>query len=376
MVDGDQPITGTLHSRLLAPNNTGKLNLVMITEFSNAVADTPLGMPVDPGEIDAGLLELWKDNETATRASLMNLAIVSESPGALLENTRSVYRLTLEHACRVILIEALTQSAAKETEAWITAHCSLGPDGGKAVCCEQLAFRMHGYSPARLTNLLFANLESDLPLVLWWQTSLNSHFDQRIYSRIDRLLIDSQSWADPQSEFERLMAVYQHRTQYFVIHDLNWTRTFHLRLAIAAGFEDGSALEALDGLQSIEIHHGPEFATTAYLLAAWILERLQLGGNNAPRLSVSESPVMEYPIERVIFTTERGPMVLHRTDTHFYTWEGIGSAAVLPFSAGSNDVAELLTDQLGRGGNNGAYLPIAQRALSLMNAAQSTSTSA
>ncbi|MFT4639568.1 MAG: glucose-6-phosphate dehydrogenase assembly protein OpcA [Verrucomicrobiales bacterium] len=317
-----------------------------------------LGIPTAPSEIDAGLRALWKENETATRASLMNLAIYSESSEALRINTQCVHQLTLEHACRVLLIEARLTSPSAPTDAWITAHCSLRPDGRKAVCCEQLAFRTHGNSPARLTNLLFANLDSDLPLVLWWQASLSGHFDPRLYTRIDRLIIDSQAWEEPTLEFERLLAAYADRTQHFVIHDLNWTRTFHLRLAIAAGFEDPIALKALGSLQSIQITHSTGYETTASLLGAWLLGRLPT--QTPPKLLLKES-VGSHPVTTIVFNAMSENLIIERTNDRFYTWIGTGTPRHFP--ADKNDLSLLLIDQLGRGGNNAAYLQVAKRAM-------------
>ncbi len=331
-----------------------------------------LGQRTEPDKIDAGLRDLWSANETATRASLMNLAIYSESPGALQKNTQCVHQLTLEHACRVILIEALASSPESHTEAWITAHCSLGPEGQKEVCCEQLAFRMHGHSPGRLTNLLFANLESDLPLVLWWQASLIAHFDQRISSRVDRLLIDSQLWNDPVPEFEQLRTSYENRSHYFAIHDLNWTRTFHLRLAIAAAFEDPRSLANLRSLQTIEIVHGSDYGTTAQLLGAWLLERLDNNHSGSssqvplPDLRFRVSPASIGPIASLSFVSTGKLMTLEHTDGgSYYTWTAYPGAVPQQFPADVNDLSTLLTDQLGRGGNNASYLQIVRRAMQL-----------
>ncbi len=334
----------------------------MTTDLAPTLSDhSALGQQTEPSQINAALKTLWKENETATRASLMNLAIYSEKKNALQTNTQRVYSLTLEHACRVLLIEAQLASTDKRTEAWVTAHCSLGPDGRKAVCCEQLAFRMHGFSPARLTNLLFANLDSDLPLVLWWQAPLSSSFEQGLYSRIDRLYIDSQSWVNARADFERLLEIRKDQNQHFVVHDLNWTRTFHLRLAIAAGFEDARALHSLKSLDKIEIAHARCYDTTAQLLAAWLLERLN---ETEPEISfqVSEN---EQPVSQVLFHHHDGEPMRFDFEAPFYRWMRCSDATPRLFPADSNDLSSLLIDQLGRGGNNTAYYRNVRRLLSL-----------
>ncbi len=73
-----------------------------------AVTETySLGMPVEIGKIDHELKKLWRESEgAATRASLMNLAVYSEEPGSLNSNTQLMARITEDHACRAIVIEA------------------------------------------------------------------------------------------------------------------------------------------------------------------------------------------------------------------------------------------------------------------------------
>ena len=63
-----------------------------------------LGREVPVGSIDKELRKLWAEDEARTNASLMNLAVYSEEPGALEKNSAAVRELTAEHACRAILI--------------------------------------------------------------------------------------------------------------------------------------------------------------------------------------------------------------------------------------------------------------------------------
>ena len=68
-------------------------------------ADTPAlqqsispGLPVEIGKIDRELKKLWAEGGGAkTRASLINLAVYSEAPGSLPENTRIISEITEDH---------------------------------------------------------------------------------------------------------------------------------------------------------------------------------------------------------------------------------------------------------------------------------------
>src|SRR5438105_15897910 len=81
------------------------------------------GIPVEIGKIDRALKKLWTDNDgVKTRASLINLAIYSEAPGSLPQNTETISKITENHACGAIVIG--TEPNAKEIRAdtWISAR--------------------------------------------------------------------------------------------------------------------------------------------------------------------------------------------------------------------------------------------------------------
>ena len=136
-----------------------------------AVTETySLGTPIEVGKIDHELKKLWQESQgAATRASLMNLAVYSEEPGSLEKNTQLMARITENHACRAIVIEADCNAEADGVDAWISAHCHVSGAGSKQVCSEQISFRLNGGCTTQLPNIVLSNLDSDLPLYLWWQ---------------------------------------------------------------------------------------------------------------------------------------------------------------------------------------------------------------
>src|SRR5438552_15731 len=126
------------------------------------------GMPVEIGKIDRELKKLWEVSAgCATRASLINLALYSEAPESLGKNTEIISRITENHACRAIVIAADPAAKENRVEAWISAHCHVSRAGSKQVCSEQLSFLLQGESARLLPNIVFAQLDSDLPLYLW-----------------------------------------------------------------------------------------------------------------------------------------------------------------------------------------------------------------
>src|SRR5271155_3207106 len=92
------------------------------------------GTPVEIGKIDRELKKLWAQDGTATRASLMNLAIYCEGGGAMAENTALISDITQSHACRSILIATEADSPQSHVQAWISAHCHMSKAGAKQIC--------------------------------------------------------------------------------------------------------------------------------------------------------------------------------------------------------------------------------------------------
>src|SRR2546422_2959581 len=124
-----------------------------------------LGVPVEISRIDHELKKLWQESEGAvTRASLMNLAVYSEEQGSLDRNTQLMARITEDHACRAIVIEADCNAENDRVDAWISAHCHVSRAGSKQVCSEQISFRLNGGCTTQLPHNVLSKLDLDLPL--------------------------------------------------------------------------------------------------------------------------------------------------------------------------------------------------------------------
>src|SRR6478735_9745509 len=142
-----------------------------------------LGAPVEIGKIDQELKKLWREGEGAmTRASLMNLAVYSEEPGSLNNNTQLMAKITENHACRAIVTEADCRSEDNRVDAWISAHCHVSSAGNKQVCSEQISFLLKGGCATQLPSIVLSNLDSDLPLYLWWQEEFREPVDPQLWT--------------------------------------------------------------------------------------------------------------------------------------------------------------------------------------------------
>lgn len=332
-----------------------------------------LGTPVEIGQISRELKKLWESSGGATtRASLINFAVYCEGAEAAGANTDLISQFTREHACRALLVIAEPGAAETRVRAWINAHCHLTKAGAKHVCCEQISFLVEGHVGNVLPNIVFSNLDSDLPLVFWWQGEFPDPIDEQLWAWVDRLVFDSQKWARPAEQFTRLLGSLESSQSRLAMCDLNWTRSLHLRQALAQMFDHPENLAILNGLQTVSITHAPEFRSTALLLVGWFAAQLKLtlarhaadevvlanprGSEIAFRLDASEGR----SIGRCDMASPAGSVSIVRDGNGGFfrvtarLAGGCEFQHVLP--AGSNRTIALLREELALGGRHRVYL--------------------
>jgi len=238
---------------------------------------TTLGEEVPLRDVGKALRALWADESAGkTRASLLNFAIYCEDMSTVEQNTAALRTITVEHACRSMLIlNDRGAKPSKTTRCWVTAHCQLY-DGRRSVCCEQISFLLPDGSADSLRSVLFSHLESDLPLVLWWQGELAGKLDESFYSVLNGLVVDSSEWQNPRATLEQLLVARQSRSARFSLTDLSWMRSHTLRLTLAAAFQNAALLKALPSMDKLQITYHPGHRTGASLLAAWLGTQLDV----------------------------------------------------------------------------------------------------
>ena len=342
------------------------------------------GLPVEIGKIDRELKKLWEQGgEVMTRASLINLAVYSENPDSLAENTRIVSEITREHACRAIVIAADRHAGVDQAEAWISAHCHISRAGGKQVCSEQISFALSGCYIGMLSSVVFSHLDSDLPLYLWWQGELPDPIDPQLWTWVDRLIYDSAPWKNFEEQARLVEAAQAEAHHRVVLCDLNWTRLVQIRLAIAQFFDGATSRKSLNDIQRVEITFAPGFRKTALLLTGWLAAQLrweksaQFGANalhfvdtSANTISVALREADGEPISRCViacgeseYRVEHPPGAdLLRVIAHTNGAERMHQ--LMP--AGSDDAVQLMREELMRGGPHRIYLRAVKAARDLM----------
>jgi len=233
------------------------------------------GLAVEVGEIDRQLGLLWEHSDAAkVRASLVNLVIYSEAPDAIAANTPLLSEIAADHAFRALLVQGQPDATQSGVHAWITAHCHLREAGKKEICSEQITFQLDGPAAGRLPSIVFSHLDTDLPLYLWWQGDLHPEPDPQLWRWVDRLIVDSNSWTQPAAQFRVLQEIQSLTRPRSALCDLNWTRLFNLRYAVAQIFDLPAALERLDRIDEVTITHAPGYRLTALQLLGWLASRL------------------------------------------------------------------------------------------------------
>jgi glucose-6-phosphate dehydrogenase assembly protein OpcA len=235
-----------------------------------------LGDPVQISDIGRKLKKLWQEGENAmNRASLINLALYSERPESLEKNTQLIARITENHACRALVIGANRDSKENRVEAWVNAHCHLTRAGGKHVCSEQISFLLEGPCVKQLPSIVFSQLDSDLPLYLWWQDEFPETMDPQLWAWVDRVIFDSQSWKKFNEQMGRVETAQREAKQRIVLCDLNWTRIDKVRCAIAQFFDHPASHHHFSKMESVTVDFAPGFKSTAILLIGWLGAQLK-----------------------------------------------------------------------------------------------------
>lgn len=350
-----------------------------------------LGIPVEVSAIDGELKKLWEADEASTNASLMNFLVYTEDPTQLTANSEMIQGLTQEHACRAVLIAMNRKAPEPSVKAWITAHCHLA-HGKKSVCSEQISFLLSGKSFGRLRNTVFAHLNSDLPLVFWWQGEISDLFEERLYSTLDRFIFDSSTWENPKDGFAKLTEAREQTSDHMVTQDLAWTRSFHYRLALAGLFDDPVAERAFPELEKVTIRAQRSQRTSALQLLAWVAEMakwkdgLELGLAAEKNEEEGESFLFESKggrnvVAKVIWDDEGAPISLlsveapgvevkvSREKGNAHLCQAICTDGHCLYVSGPADADEpegLVADQLSRGGKNSLFLRVLPRFLEML----------
>lgn len=337
---------------------------------STLINMTTLGAEVPLGSINKELKALIDNDTSRTNACMMNFAVFTENANHLEANSAQIAELTRNHSCRALSVALDRHADERSITSWVTAHCNMS-NGKKSVCCEQLSFLLKGYVSGRLRNTVFANLNSDLPLIFWWQGELTDVFEPRLYTLIDRFIFDSEEWSDPKTNYAKLRAAADDVQRRFVIQDLAWTRSYFMRLAFAAIFDEATAESEFSQLNSVSIQVGEGYRTTGLLLLAWLARQAgwtltdkteshyAFTSSEGVEISAHLSEEGDIPLAELGVASESASFLVQQQAGDDYLTQVIScphGTHQLTSSAGSTIPVDLVADQLSRGGKNALLL--------------------
>ena len=339
----------------------------------DTIASLTQGLPVEIGKIDRALKQLWTEGEgSATRASLMNLAVYCEGAEMMAQTTEAIAEITRDHACRAILIALDPTKSGVPVQATIQAHCHMSRAGAKQVCCEQITFLLGADGLPLIPNIVFSHLDSDLPLVLWWRAEFPEESEEQLWTWVDRLIYDSQSWEHIGTQWDLLQKNIEPAGHRMTLCDLNWTRSLYLRQAVAQIFDHPEFLGSLNDVCEAEIIHGPGMRSTALLLAGWLSAQLKWTFGSANGAKLDFRCTANHPAV-ITLCEEPGPalkgITLKADTSSFEIMRHDGSSFLhadihLPeistvhflMPGGKEDIVSLLDDELMSGGRHKVYL--------------------
>lgn len=243
---------------------------------------------IDIRAIERELSELWKSaaektdgglRGAVTRTCVLNLVAVARSGRASQEVTETVDRLTGMYPNRAIVVSVAGEVASQSVpllDAWVQAHCQIPVPGRPQVCCEQITIEAHGDGIARVPGTILPLLVPDVPVVLWYPRG--EPFADTLFNRVgelaDRVLLDSSTFANPQSGLQYLAA---QAGTHPPIGDLNWGRLTPWRELVAQCFDAPQLLQQLNQITNITIEYfadTPGAQIQALLLLGWLASRL------------------------------------------------------------------------------------------------------
>lgn len=333
-----------------------------------------LGVPVEIGKIGKALKKLWEQDEGAmTRASLMNLAVYSEEPGSLEKNTQLIAKITENHVCRAIVIEAASDAKENRVEAWVSAHCHVSRVDSKQICSEQISFLLDGACASLLPSIVFSHLDSDLPFYLWWQGELHDPMDAQLWTWVDRFIYDSQTWKNFGDQFHLVETAQQEAKERIILCDLNWTRLDKVRYAIAQFFDHPASHHHFAEIENAHIDFASGYRSTAVLLAGWLgaqlnwhtektssADKIQFVDAAGRRIDVDLREGGSEPIGKVVLNSGGIEFVVApaKCGDLLEVWRtGHGEKPVPQMMpAQSNDLISLMGQELMRGGRHLVYL--------------------
>lgn len=195
-----------------------------------------IGVPTTVDRIDAELQRQWcemgepgaRDPRAVFRARMLTLLVYVPDPSYAIEPLAAVVTdfTTLYPARAVFLLDRHeTAAVGRPVAAWVALQCRPAKSHSRQLCSEQICLAVRGSAVRALASHVLPLLSPDLPVFLWWLGDLVSidHLFRRLTQPSDRVIIDSDTFSDPEPGLVRTAELARGRRR-LVMTDLVWTR--------------------------------------------------------------------------------------------------------------------------------------------------------
>jgi len=265
---------------------------------------TNLGTPVqiDIAVIEQELRTLWNsasqsENEGGIiRACSCNLVVFAQDRREAQEILPVLARVAEFHPCRAIIAyresdeESIGHPPTPHVHAWISVQCSVPRSGGQHVCSETITLAARTNAITDQLNTVVSLLIPDLPVFLYWRSSLAS--DRELVGKMVRmaqlLIVDSHASKNDSQNRGLLLEFLTTLPEEIAVRDLNWARLTAWRDLVAQFFDPPDLRRQAYEIADLEIFrdisgHG-SIPTRTLLLTGWLASRLNWRLVGASRL--------------------------------------------------------------------------------------------
>ena len=245
--------------------------------------------PVDVQQIERELTAMWSaplggaapTDAPVTRACMSNLIVYVPDQAAAARLGDEVVPIVEHHPSRVLMLVAEGASSGEPLEAYVSALCHLG-DAGRQVCSEHVVISAAGGAIRRLPSVVRPLILGDLPTALWWTGGKPPPQGGDLFRELSvdasQVVFDSLEWPGGDAQAHGFVATATWAAglpKTDGVSDLAWTRLGPWRSLVSQALDPAVAPGALAALSDVEIEHGAQTAPKAWLLIAWMADRLR-----------------------------------------------------------------------------------------------------
>lgn len=231
---------------------------------------------VEVSGVDKELEKIWKtlappsedDSQPVMHASVVNLVVVADTEAEANSSIDVLARVMSKAPCRAIVLDTEPDVQPPKLEAYVSIVCE--KVGERQICCEHIRILAQGIDTSLLPRTVESFYTPDLPILVWWQATLDRADLAEFSSSADRLVVDSRYFsAAEMHQLAGLVSASHHSLT--AVSDLNWARLTPYRQLFTQFFDSVDLREHLKGITSFSIEASEP---TAILVKGWLLSRL------------------------------------------------------------------------------------------------------